>query len=95
MLLVAREGSGRGLGAGDGLTGVNQAGCRGGARRPELGKETSSRSSWWLGMAWGGAVKVRARGRARVPFYRRFEAVAENGVLRRSLRWRMALVGED
>ena len=52
-VLGVEEGYGRGLGAGDGLTGVNQAGGRGGARRPELGKETSSRSSWWLGRVLG------------------------------------------
>ena len=43
-LLVAREGNERGLSAGDGLTRTNRAGGRGGARRPELGEETSSRS---------------------------------------------------
>ena len=48
-LLVAKGGNGRGLGAGDGLTGANRAGGRGGSVRPELGEETSSRSSWWLG----------------------------------------------
>ena len=43
-LLVAREGNGRGLGAGDGLTGANRGGGRGGSGRPELGEETSSGS---------------------------------------------------
>ena len=50
-LLVAREGNGWGLGAGDGLTGVNRGGGRGGSGRPELGEETSSRSSLWPGGA--------------------------------------------
>ena len=58
-LLVAREGNGRGLGAGDGLTGANRGGGRGGSGRPELGEETSSRSSGWLGIAL-----VRCRGGA-------------------------------
>ena len=49
-LLVAREGNGRGLGAGDGLTRVNRGGGRGGSGRPELGEETSSRSSEWPGV---------------------------------------------
>ena len=44
MLLVAREGNERGLGAGDGLTGANRGGGRGGSGRTELGEETSSRS---------------------------------------------------
>ena len=44
-LLVAREGNGRGLGTGDGLTGANRGGGRGVSGRPELGEETSSRSS--------------------------------------------------
>ena len=44
MLLAAREGNERGLSAGDGLTRTNRAGGRGGAKRPELGEETSSRS---------------------------------------------------
>ena len=44
MLLVAREGNERGLGAGDGLIGANRGGGRGGSGRPELGEETSSRS---------------------------------------------------
>ena len=43
-VLGVEEGYGRGLGAGDGLTRVNRAGGRGGARRPELGEKTSSRS---------------------------------------------------
>ena len=47
MLLVAREGNERGLGARDGLTGANRGGGRGGSGRPELGEETSSRSSEW------------------------------------------------
>ena len=51
MLLAAREGNERGLSAGDGLTRMNRAGGRGGARRPELGEETSSRSSEWPGVA--------------------------------------------
>ena len=59
MLLAAREGSERGLSAGDGLTGANRGGGRGGSGRPELGEETSSRSSWWLGRAL-----VRCRGGA-------------------------------
>ena len=42
-LLVARGGNGRGLGAGDGLTGANRAGGRGGARRPESRKKGPSR----------------------------------------------------
>ena len=57
-LLVARGSNGRGLGAGDGLTGANRGGGRGGSGRPELGEETSSRSSGWLGRVLGGAVKV-------------------------------------
>ena len=51
MLLAAREGSERGLSAGDGLTRTNRAGGRGGARRPELGEKTSSRSPL---VAWRG-----------------------------------------
>ena len=44
MLLVAREGNERGLGAGDGLTGANRGGDRGGSGRPELRGKTSSGS---------------------------------------------------
>ena len=44
MYLVARGGNVRGLGAGDGLTGANRGGGRGGSGRPELGEETSSGS---------------------------------------------------
>ena len=51
MLLAAREGNEWGLSAGDGLTRTNRAGGRGGARRPELGEETSSVSPWWPGVA--------------------------------------------
>ena len=43
-LLVAREGNGRGLGAGGGLTGANRGGGRGGSGRPELRGKTSSGS---------------------------------------------------
>ena len=48
-LLVARGGNGRGLGAGDGLTGANRGGGRGGTGRPESGKKGPSRLSQWLG----------------------------------------------
>ena len=52
-LLVAREGNGRGLGAGDGLTGANRGGGRGGLGRPELGGgETSSGSPSGLAGLW-------------------------------------------
>ena len=44
MLLVAREGNERGLGAGDGLTGANRGGGRGESGRPELRGKTSSGS---------------------------------------------------
>ena len=62
MLLAAREGNERGLSAGDGLTRTNRAGGRGGARRPELGEETSSRSPSWPGgvfVSSGGAACTR------------------------------------
>ena len=51
-VLGVREGYGRGLGAGGGLTEVNRAGGRGGSGRPELGKETSSRSPSGLAGLW-------------------------------------------
>ena len=43
-LLVAREGNGRGLGTGGGLTGANRGGGRGGLGQPELRGKTSSGS---------------------------------------------------
>ena len=61
-LLVVREGNGRGLGAGGGLTGANRGGGRGGSGRPDLGEETSSRSSEWPGVVLvssGGAACTR------------------------------------
>ena len=48
-------------------------------------------------VAWQGAGEVQRwcvlEGELGSPLYRRSEAVAENGILRRSLRRRRALVG--
>ena len=71
------------MGAGDGLTGANRGGGRGGTGRPESGEETSSRSSWWLGRVLERCSEgVGVVSELRVLFIGNSEAVAMKGDLR-------------